>query len=227
MNLTIRQFDGKIASKNRVIKDMTNEITIYLAGKIQKAHEDPNETYWTNEDQKTLREALAPKQVHFLNPAFRNDDLSDQKSVFGRDMVQVFSSDIIFVDARERRGLGVGAEMMWAKMNHKPVVTLAPVGSHYHKKRTTLLGVSVDLWVHPFVEGLSDVIVESLAEGATWLKTTLQTVNIKGPESIQEAMQYYLQTQYPKDDPMVALTSKSETVESRLRSIDASLSSNK
>jgi len=109
---------------------MSNEVAIYLAGKIQKAHENPNETYWTEKDQEILRQALSPSSVYFLNPAIRSDDLSVQKSVFGRDMAQVYSADVIFVDGRERRGLGVGAEMMWAKMNRKPVITLAPLGSH-------------------------------------------------------------------------------------------------
>ncbi|NGX30968.1 MAG: hypothetical protein K940chlam8_00324 [Chlamydiae bacterium] len=122
---------------------------------------------------KSFGSHLAPHEVHFLNPAIRTDDLSDQRSVFGRDMIQVFSADAVLVDARDRRGLGVGAEMMWGKMNRIPVVALAPLGSYYHKQSTSLLGVEVESWIHPFIEGLSDVIVESLEDAANWLVTAL------------------------------------------------------
>src|SRR5579872_2699636 len=99
-------------------------IAIYLAGSIQKGHET-NDLYWTRSDLETIEEALSDYNVKFLNPALRSDDLSDQQSVFGRDMLQVYCSDVVFVDARDRRGIGVGAEMMWAKMNQIPVLTLA------------------------------------------------------------------------------------------------------
>ena len=206
---------------------MAKDIAIYLAGKIQKAHEHPNETYWSETDQKTLRRAFASHQVHFLNPAIRTDDLSDQRSVFGRDMVQVFSADAVFVDARDRRGLGVGAEMMWAKMNKIPVLALSPLGSHYHKSATSLLGVEVESWIHPFVEGLSDVVVETLEQAASWLITILgeKSPDIKGPEWISNAMQYYLETQFVFDKPMYALARESKELETRFHSVNAALSS--
>lgn len=200
---------------------MIRDISIYLAGKIQKAHEFPNETYWTETDQQVLRQSLAPHQVHFLNPAIRTDDLSDQRSVFGRDMIQVFSADAVFVDARDRRGLGVGAEMMWAKMNRIPVLALSPLGSHYHKQSTSLLGVEVESWIHPFIEGLSDLIVESLEEAAMWLVTALgdSPPHVKGSDWIHEAMQYYLEAQFSSDEPMIALAKANRELENRFRSV--------
>ncbi len=197
------------------------DVSIYLAGKIQKAHEAPNETYWTEEDQQVIRKAMSPHHVHFLNPAIRTDDLSDQKSVFGRDMMQVFSADAVFVDARDRRGLGVGAEMMWAKFNKIPVVSLAPLGSHYNKASTSLLGVEVSSWVHPFIEGLSDQIVASLEEGAAWLMKELQkpSSKIKGSEYMREAMQYYLEKQYAQDVPMCTLAASNQVLQERFLSI--------
>lgn len=199
----------------------TTPIAVYLAGKIQKAHEAPNETYWTEQDQAIIRQALSPRDVHFLNPAIRSDDLEDQKSVFGRDMAQVFAADAVFVDARDRRGLGVGAEMMWAKVNKIPVVTLAPLETHYHKEETVLLGVPVKSWIHPFVEGLSDAVVESLEEGARWLAATMDSPNpeIKGPEWMHEAMHYYRETQFTKDEPMQHLAQSSAVIGRRLRTL--------
>src|SRR3990172_3687941 len=102
------------------------KVGIYLAGSIKKGHEKLDESYWTDEDIALLKRSLGKYDVAFLNLAFRTDDLTDQLSVFGRDMLQVFSSHIVFVDGRDRRGLGVGAEMMWAKVNRIPLVTWAP-----------------------------------------------------------------------------------------------------
>jgi hypothetical protein len=99
------------------------EIAIYLAGSIKKGHENSDAFYWTEKDMNLIKQNLREHQVCFLNPAFRTDDLTDQFSVFGRDMTQVFSSNFVFVDARDRRGLGVGAEMMWAKLHKIPVIT--------------------------------------------------------------------------------------------------------
>lgn len=117
---------------------MKKKIAIYLAGSIKKDHEKAD-SYWTEADMNLLRSELHAYEVFFLNPAFRSDDLSDQRSVFGRDMTQVYCADFVFVDARDRRGLGVGAEMMWAKCNRIPVISWVPKDSHYHKTKTTIL----------------------------------------------------------------------------------------
>ncbi|MBX9924705.1 MAG: hypothetical protein K2Y01_11410 [Rhabdochlamydiaceae bacterium] len=187
---------------------MKSKIAIYLAGSIKKGHENPKESFWTDDDINLLRTSLGQYDVTFLNPAIRTDDLSDPHSVFGRDMLQVFSCHIVFVDARDRRGLGVGAEMMWAKLNTIPVLTWAPKNSHYHKDQATLLGVLVDNFVHPFVDALSDQIVENLTEGAKWIKKFISdpsSIEIKSLDHISAAMQYYKTNQLHRDTPMKQL----------------------
>jgi hypothetical protein len=113
-------------------------ISIYLAGNIVKNHEKESALVWTSEHQQKLSQALAPIDLHFLNPAERSDDLSDQKSVFGRDLTQVFLADVTLVDVRERRGLGVGAEMMWSKMNGRVVIGWAPENRAFRRTRQKL-----------------------------------------------------------------------------------------
>lgn len=197
-------------------------IAIYLAGSIKKAHERSNESYWTEGDLILLRSCLQGCQVSFLNPAFRTDDLSDQHSVFGRDMLQVFCSDYVFVDARDRRGLGVGAEMMWAKFHRIPVIAWAPKNSHYHKAKTTILDVPVENFIHPFVEGLSDKIVENLQEAAQWILEP-KSQKIKGPDHIQAAMQYYKAKQLPIDTPMKKLMELNENLSKKIQTLKAAL----
>lgn len=183
---------------------MTKKIGIYLAGSIKKGHENPLESFWTKEDIACLQESFSEHEVIFLNPALRMDNLADQHSVFGRDMTQVFCSHVVFVDARDRRGLGVGAEMMWAKMNNIPVVSWSPKETHYSKTKTTILGVEVEHFIHPFVQELSDKIVETLQEGALWIEKILSdpSIEIKGIKHIHASMKYYQENQLPVDLPM-------------------------
>lgn len=198
---------------------MSEKVSIYLAGSIKKDHEkSANEFFWTDEDMRQIEKALEGFAVSFLNPAFRSDNLSDQRSVFGRDMIQVYCSDVVFVDARDRRGLGVGAEMMWAKFHKIPVLTLAPKDTHYSKSKTTLLGVPVENWVHPFVESLSDAIVENLIDGAAWIKRfmSVSAPEIRGVEYIQSTMQYYRDTQFLSDEPMKALLAANQKLHQRV-----------
>ncbi len=196
---------------------MKTKIAIYLAGTIKKGHEKSDESYWTDEDMNVLEKNLQGYEVSFLNPAFRTDDLSDQFSVFGRDMLQVFSSNIVFVDARDRRGLGVGAEMMWAKVNQIPVVTWAPKNSHYHKDQTTILGVPVADFIHPFVESLSDKVVGNLTDGAQWIHSVISNaaVDIKGIQFIGLAMEHYKESQLHLDQPMQKLLIFNEELHQR------------
>lgn len=201
---------------------MKKKIGIYLAGSIKKGHENPQDSFWTENDITLLRNSFQRHEVIFLNPAFRMDNLADQHSVFGRDMTQVFCSHVVFVDARDRRGLGVGAEMMWAKMNKIPVITWAPKDSHYNKTKTTILDVEVNDFIHPFVYGLSDKIINNLEEGAAWIEKVLTdpSIEIKGLEHIHAAMQYYQKSQLSIDLPMREILS-CEIFHTRLtRSLD-------
>lgn len=196
---------------------MKKKIAIYLAGSIKKGHEIDH-SFWTEQDMSKLKHCLPQFEVSFLNPAFRSDDLSDQLSVFGRDMLQVFCSDIVFVDARDRRGIGVGAEMMWAKFNKIPLIIWAPKNTHYHKESTTILGEHVSNFIHPFVESLSDKLVDTLEDGAHWIKTLKSEglqMEIKGIEHIEAAMKHYKARQLSNDKPMQELLNSYEELKAR------------
>jgi len=136
-------------------------------------------------------------------------------------MIQVYCSDIVFVDARDRRGIGVGAEMMWAKLNSKPLLTWAPKDTHYNKNQATVLGVPVANYVHPFVECLSDKVVETLEEGAKWIKEALQdTYKVKGFSDIHDAMNYYKSAQLDDDIPMQELLKINPILRERIADVD-------
>ncbi|VVC75781.1 hypothetical protein AQUSIP_10780 [Aquicella siphonis] len=202
---------------------MKKKIAIYLAGSIQKAHEE-NDSHWSEQDIGNLKELLSDYEISILNPALRSDDLSDQRSVFGRDMLQVYCCNFVFVDARGRCGLGVGAEMMWAKLNAIPVITLSPKNTHYNKSVTSLLGTRVENWIHPFIESLSDCVAENLAEGASWINTAVnnRSMPIKSIEQIHESMRYYHENQLTYDIPMQEVLMSNIDLSIRIKSINPS-----
>ncbi|MGL4540058.1 MAG: hypothetical protein ACRCU0_03685 [Candidatus Rhabdochlamydia sp.] len=172
-------------------------VVIYLAGKIPKEDEIPCDAlHWTKCHMDHLRSNLSEFDVVLLNPAFKDCDLTNQDTVFSRDMHYVFSSDIIFVDARGPRGLGVGAEMMWAKVNGIPVISWAPKDTHYNTSSTSG-------FIHPFVNGLSDKIAENIEEGTEWIKQFLKgphPVKIKNSDNIHSIMEYYKKNQLQQNE---------------------------
>ena len=193
-------------------------VSMYLAGNIQKSHSTYDEQYWTPKELDAIKQILAPVEVDFLNPAERMDDLANQKSVFGRDMTQVYSADVVFVDARQRRGLGVGAEMMWAKVNNKPLIVWVPEGSYYNQRDVIILGNQVDHFIHPFVENLADAFVDTVEQGANWIKQHIieNTIKPRGIEYIKETMLYYQENYLDVDAPMQKIIQKNDKIKSKL-----------
>ncbi len=183
---------------------LERKITIYLAGKVPKGDEVPNDAlHWTKHHMDLLRSNLSEFDVVLLNPAFKDCDLTDQDTVFGRDMHYVFSSDFIFVDARGSRGLGVGAEMMWAKVNGIPVISWAPKDTYYNASSTMVLGTYIPDFIHPFVNGLSDKVAENIEEGAEWIRQFVKnshSVKIKNSDSIHSIMEYYKANQLQQNE---------------------------
>jgi hypothetical protein len=170
---------------------------IYLSGSIKKVGEYGEDDYWNDQDKTTIRESLSPITLQFLDPNIRSDRLEDPFSTFGRDILQVSSAQLVFVDARNKRGLGVGAEMAVAKMRQIPVIALVPPNSHYRRNEVVILNQTLETWVHPFVFSLSDFLASSIEEACCWIKSELLTgrAHIRGPECFDEAMSHYLNTQ--------------------------------
>lgn len=195
-------------SQNRE-SSIKRKVTIYLAGKIPKEDEIPNDAFhWTEHNMDCLRSSLSEFDVVLLNPAFKDCDPTGQDAVFGRDVYYVFSSDVIFVDARGARGLGVGAEMMWAKVNGIPVISWAPKNTYYNTSSSRVLGTYIPDFIHPFVNSLSDKVVESLEEGADWIKQFVRnphSIKIKTAASIHSIMEHYQSTQIQMREDQVAL----------------------
>ncbi len=192
-----------------------------MAGSIQKGHKAQEELGWSEAHFHEIEQALEGYGVTFLNPAFRTDDLSDQRSVFGRDMTMVYSADAVLVDVREKRGIGVGAEMMWAKVHRIPVISWAPKESHYNKTATSILGVQINNFIHPFVESLSDYVAVSLADAIQFLKNVVTdpTFTPRGIEYVTASMEYYLTKNGHQDIPMQQILQSNPIVREKIEAL--------
>lgn len=191
---------------------MAKSIFAYLSGSIQKGSDDRRGSFWTVESIAVLRDRILPVECIILNPSERGDDLSDAVGTLGRDLCQVACSDVVVVDARERRGLGVGAEMYLAKARKIPVISIVPPNSHYHRHDVCVLGQDVREWVHPFIWGLSDVVVGDIAEAADAIVrvTTSNDVPIRDVGYCYDAIRHYLNVQLYRDGYMRELVAGNE-----------------
>lgn len=176
-------------------------VSIYLAGNVRtENHED---VHWRKEFIDILKRELPDIELIFLDPTHRGDEISDCLGTFGRDAFCVSSCDFVIVDARERQGIGTGAEMVIAKMHKVPVIAVVPKETYYRKSRIGYYGRVIDDFIHPFVHSLSDAIVETVEEAAYWIKEYLENPKkIKDSSVIENAIKYYKEHQLHKDEPM-------------------------
>jgi hypothetical protein len=96
--------------------------------------------------------------IALIDPA--EIDLTSPHARFECCLSQIRSSDLLLIDARYKLGLGVGAEMMFAKSNGIPVFSIVPPRSHYRS-------ISGDEGIyHAFVCGLTSKIFLSFDDCA-------------------------------------------------------------
>lgn len=167
---------------------MARPLRIYLSGSIRKGRGDPRspDHFWTCEDEEVIRSGVG-SPVELLNPAKTDVRRQDVGLNFGCDLHLVSISDVVLVDARREKGIGIGAEMMFAVQLGIPVITWAPMESHYRRSKVPdVFGEDLTDWTHPFVFGLSDHVVDELAHAVDLLRAMAQgeaiskTVTIDG-----------------------------------------------
>jgi hypothetical protein len=152
---------------------MTAPLRIYLSGSVRKGAGDPRspDHFWTREDEEFIR-ANAGGPVELLNPAKTDIRRQDFALNFGCDLHLVSISDVVLVDARREKGIGVGAEMMFAVQRGIPVIAWVPPDTHYRRSKVSdLFGEDLHDWTHPFVFGLSDYVVDNLAEAMALIRS--------------------------------------------------------
>ncbi|RWC53042.1 hypothetical protein [Mesorhizobium sp.] len=152
---------------------MRRPLRIYLSGSIRKGAADlrSNDYFWSEGDEEYIRKNCGATDVELLNPAKITLERNDYALNFGCDLHLVSISDIVLVDARTEKGIGVGAEMMFAVNRGIPVISWAPRDTHYRRSfLPDVFGEDLHDWTHPFIFGLSDYVVESLADAVALIR---------------------------------------------------------
>lgn len=196
-----------------------NPIHIYLSGSIKKGRNDSsNKSYWVDQDIFNLKQSITNYELVLLNPASRSDDLSDSYSTFGRDLLQVYLCDILLVDLRNRKGIGIGAEMMFAKKFGIPTYGILEKESHYRKSQVLYLDQEIDNWVHPFVFGLCDQLFTDVPNAGNWINKnySLNTLEVTDWKYVMKSLNYYLDHQLKNDVEMKDLIASSTILRQKL-----------
>ena len=130
--------------------------------------------------------------MELLNPAKTDIRRQDFALNFGCDLHLVSISDVVLVDARREKGIGIGAEMMFAAQRGIPIVTWAPTDTHYRRSRVAdVFGEDLTDWTHPFVFGLSDHVVEELADAVALIRDLARGVPMPRRIAIERLIERY------------------------------------
>jgi hypothetical protein len=173
---------------------MGGPLRIYLSGSIRKGDDDPrsDDHFWSEYDESFIRTNMGGVAVELLNPAKTSIRRADYALNFGCDVYLVSISDVVLVDARTEKGIGVGAEMMFAAHRGIPVISWAPPKSHYRREFVSnVLGEDLHDWTHPFVFGLSDYVVDDLAEAVRLIRRRVTEGRLERRIDIERELNRY------------------------------------
>jgi|GEM_PF-4706459 len=165
---------------------------------------------WSDIERQEVQQGAGDISVVFLNPDDPITDPSNTLGQFGRDMYQIMVATAIVVDARERRGIGIGVEMAAATAVGTPVIVVAPRNSKYRSDVLEYRGVEVKDYVHPHVASLALAVVDSFVDSGRVLATLGGGANRRGavPDWLEPSIAEYETNVLPGDAPMLAAMQK-------------------
>lgn len=143
---------------------MASTLFVYCSGSVAKSGLNEGGLYWSNDERGDFERGLDGIQVEFLRPDDPLASLNDPAAVFGRDIVHIRNADAMVIDARERRGVGVGVEMAIASHFGIPIVAVVPANSHYARDTLSLRGGLAQDYIHPHFAVLCDALVSDFRE---------------------------------------------------------------
>lgn len=128
---------------------------IFLSGNISKISGDTLNSSWVSTKEEEIK-AKIKADVEIINPNSMILPNFDGTRRFSVDITALLECDIVILDAVNKCGIGVGAELVLAKQYNIPVFTISPLNSHYHKI------INNREWIHSFLCELSDQIFDNL-----------------------------------------------------------------
>jgi len=182
-------------------------LSVYCSGSIMKGASDEKKLCWSDAERLEVSKGASPHEVVYLNP---DDPITDPENTlgqFGRDMFQVMVATAIIVDARERRGLGIGVEMAAAATFETPVIVVAQRNSKYRSDKLEYRGATVYNYVHPHVGALATAVTEDfLAAGEVLSRLPScmdRSARHEVPAWLDRAVEEYVNNVLPGDATML------------------------
>ncbi|GII78512.1 hypothetical protein Sru01_34940 [Sphaerisporangium rufum] len=183
------------------------KLAVYCSGSIAKGAADRGKLTWTTAERMEVTKGAAPHEVVFLTPDDPITDPGNTLGQFGRDMYQVMVASAVIVDARERRGLGIGVEMAAAGGFGTPVIVVAPPESKYRAAVLEYRGAVVRDYVHPHVAALATAVVDDFAAAGAALAGLVATGPLPAkaavPDWLAAAIGEYRDNVLAGDAPML------------------------
>jgi hypothetical protein len=143
--------------------DDEHGMLVYLSCTIQKGPTDMRapDFFCGEEEIKRLLAPVTSSPVTLLDPAKSGCRRNDIYANYGCDLYMISISNVVVVDARTEKGVGVGAELMYARERGIPVVAVCPPETNYRRSLVEdVCGEDLRAWVHPFIYSLSSIIVD-------------------------------------------------------------------
>lgn len=186
-------------------RNVVRRLSVYCSGSISKGALDQRKLCWTDEERRQVLHGAAPHRVVFLNPDDPITDPDNTLGQFGRDMYQVMIASAVIVDARERRGIGIGVEMAAASALNTPVIVVAPRNSLYRSDLLEYRGTTVKNYVHPHVASLATHVVDDFAQAGEALRQLEREPRDppSAPEWLSLAISEYQTKVLARDRPMM------------------------
>jgi hypothetical protein len=181
-------------------------LSVYCSGSIMKGASDQKKVCWTDVERKEVQQGAGSREVVFLNPDDPIPDPSNTLGQFGRDMFQVMTASAVIVDARERRGIGIGVEMAAAATLGTPLIVVAPRNTLYRQDQLAYRATTVRNYVHPHVASLAtDIVEDFFTAGAVLASLPPRKVSPEDPpEWLTAALSEYRNNVLASDRPMLA-----------------------
>ncbi len=204
---------------------------VYLSGSIAKVGHSGEHLYWGLTEKQAFKKGVNADVVCF-DPADREDDISSGESVVGRDLLMVLLADAVIVDARQRRGVGVGAEVIFADQMGTPSLPIIPAETHYNKMNAKILGREPFHFIHPFLKQFaSDKQIYDDFDSAGKALSALMSSTSKWDrqlsnltEQVKGCFRFYIKTQLTQDKVFHSCLESHPELNQRLNQVERALS---
>lgn len=172
---------------------------VYLSGSVKKGSSDTrsDELFWSERDEDAIISSVGEGTV-LLNPSKTPIIRNDYWGNYGCDLFLVQRADVVLVDLRDKKGIGIGAELMYAQHLGKTVLGWLPSNSYYKRNFVPQVsGEDLHNWTHPFAFGLCDRLFETLEAACTTMKQIRSGTHVAEDRKTSEQAIAHFKRLYP------------------------------